>query len=67
MPEDGKRSTGRPQKTWRVTFAENLQDMEVTWRRAKRLLETEEFRRPMLFIYAPYLFIYLFNIREHRQ
>jgi len=26
--EDGQRSAGRPQKTWRVTFAEDLQGME---------------------------------------
>jgi len=34
-PEDGKRSRGRRQKTWRMTFAEDLQGMGVTWRGAE--------------------------------
>jgi len=36
-PEDGKRSRGRPQKTWRMTFAEDLQGMKVTWMGAVRI------------------------------
>jgi len=36
-PVSGKRSQGRPQKTWRATFKEDLQTMGVTWRGAKRL------------------------------
>jgi len=37
LSEDGKRPRGRPQKTWRATFAEDLQDMDMTWRGAKRV------------------------------
>ena len=37
IQEVGKRFRGRPQKAWRTTFAENLQDMRVTWRGAKRV------------------------------
>ena len=37
-PDTGKQfSIGRRQKTWRVTFAEDLQIMGVTWRGAELL------------------------------
>jgi len=34
--DNGKRRPGRPTKTWRATFKEDLQDMGLTWMGAKR-------------------------------
>jgi len=43
-----KRPRGRPpQRTWHVTFAEDLQDIGVTWRDSSQRSEMEESRRPM--------------------
>ena len=36
-PEDGKRPRGRPQKTCRTTFTEDLQGFGLTWRGGKRV------------------------------
>ena len=36
LPDIGKRRPGRPTKTWRATFKEDLQDMGLTWIGAKR-------------------------------
>jgi len=36
-PKDGKRSRGRPRKTWHMTFGDDLQGMGVTWTGAKRV------------------------------
>jgi len=30
-PDGGKRRRGRPRKTWRQTFREDLQEMRVSW------------------------------------
>ena len=31
VPEDGRRKKGRPKKTWRCTFKEDLEEMVVSW------------------------------------
>ncbi len=31
VPEDGRRKRGRPKKTWRSTFKEDLEEMGVSW------------------------------------
>jgi len=31
VPDGGKRRRGRPRKTWRQTFEEDLQEMRVSW------------------------------------
>lgn len=31
IPKKGKRKQGRPRKTWRATFKEDLENMNVTW------------------------------------
>ena len=31
VPEDGRRKKGRPTKTWRSTFKEDLEEMGVSW------------------------------------
>ena len=35
VPEDGRRQRGRPKKTWRSTFKEDLQEMGVSWHGAR--------------------------------
>ena len=37
MPEDGIRKRGRPKKTWRSTFKEDLEEMGVSWHGARRI------------------------------
>jgi len=39
LPDNGKRRPGKPTKTWRATFKENLQDMGLTWMGAKRVTD----------------------------
>lgn len=34
---DGKRSRGRPKKTWRATWQEDLNRREIHWKQAKKL------------------------------
>ena len=36
VPEDGRRKRGRPKKTWRSTFKEDLEEMGVLWHGARR-------------------------------
>ena len=36
IPESGRRTRGRPQKTWRTSFKEELPGMNLTWQVAKR-------------------------------
>jgi len=36
QPDNGRRRPGRPTKTWRTTFNEDLHDMGLTWMCAKR-------------------------------
>ena len=36
VPEDGKRKRGRPKKTWRSTFKEDLEEMGVSWHGARQ-------------------------------
>jgi len=35
LRETGRRPRGRPQKTWRLTFSEDLQELKITLRGAK--------------------------------
>ena len=37
VPEDGRRKRGRPKKTWRSTFKEDLEEMGVSWHGARRI------------------------------
>ncbi|KAJ8414464.1 hypothetical protein AAFF_G00053340 [Aldrovandia affinis] len=37
VPEGGKRKRGRPKKTWRHTFKEDLNEMGVSWHGARRI------------------------------
>ncbi|KAJ8402034.1 hypothetical protein AAFF_G00372690 [Aldrovandia affinis] len=37
VPEGGKRKRGRPKKTWRHTFKEDLNEMGVSWHGARRV------------------------------
>ncbi|KAJ8393818.1 hypothetical protein AAFF_G00057330 [Aldrovandia affinis] len=37
VPEGGKRKRGRPKKTWRHTFKEDLSEMGVSWHGARRV------------------------------
>ena len=37
VPEDGRRKRGRPKKTWRSTFKEDLEEMGVSWHGARRV------------------------------
>ena len=37
VPEDGRSKRGRPKKTWRSTFKEDLEEMGVIWHRARRI------------------------------
>ena len=36
IPESGRRTSGRPQMTWRTSFKEDLHRMSLTWRGARR-------------------------------
>ena len=36
-PEGGRRRRGRPSKTWRQTFQEDLQEMRVSWSGVRRV------------------------------
>jgi len=42
LPDNGKRRPGRPTKTWRATFKEDLQDIGLTWMGAKRSAATDQ-------------------------
>jgi len=44
LPEDGKRPRGRPQNTWCATCmcVEDLQDIDVAWRGAKRVASARQ-------------------------
>ena len=52
VPEYGRRKRGRPKKTWRSTFKEDLEEMGVSWHGARRIASDREIwrlsRRPML-------------------
>ena len=37
VPADGRRKMGRPKKTWRSTFKEDLKEMGVSWHGARRI------------------------------
>jgi len=37
VPDGGKRRRGRPSKTWRQTFQEDLQAMRVSWSAVHRV------------------------------
>ena len=37
VPEDGRGKRGRPKKTWRSTFKEDLEEMGVRWHGARRI------------------------------
>ena len=37
MPEDGRRKMGRPKKTRRSTFKEDLEEMGVSWNGTRRI------------------------------
>ena len=37
VPEDGRRRKGRPKKTWRSSFKEDLEEMGVSWHGARRI------------------------------
>ena len=37
VPEDGRRKGGRQNKTWRSTFKEDLEEMDVSWHGAPRI------------------------------
>ena len=37
VPEDGRRKTGRPKKTWQSTFKEDLEEMGISWHGARRI------------------------------
>ncbi|KAL7398770.1 hypothetical protein ABVT39_015049 [Epinephelus coioides] len=37
VPEGNKRKRGRPKKTWRQTFKEDLSEMDVSWHGARRV------------------------------
>jgi len=43
--EDGKRTKGRSQKTWHMTFSEDLQGMGLTWRGARRVVNNDQQQR----------------------
>jgi len=36
VPDRGERRRGRPSKTWRQTFQEDLQEMRVSWSGVRR-------------------------------
>ena len=42
VPEDGRRNRGRPKKTWRSTFKEDLEEMGVSWHGARRIASDRE-------------------------
>ena len=53
VPEDGTRKTGRPKKTWRSTFKEDMEEMGVSRQGARRISSDrdrmmENSRRPMI-------------------
>ena len=37
VPEGGRRKKGRPNKTWRSTFKEELEEMGVSWHGARTI------------------------------
>ena len=37
VPEDGRRKRGRPKKTWRSTFKEDLKEMGISWHGARQI------------------------------
>ena len=45
VPEDGRRKRGRPKKTWRSTFKEDLEEMGVSWHEARRIASDRNRRR----------------------
>ena len=46
MPENGRRKRGRPKKTWRCTFKEDLEEMDVSWHGARRIASDRDLSSP---------------------